>query len=90
MNDLYECLWHVGELLQTENCLDIFDEDFRPWPKFPAENGGEKFYAIHDRDKGTDLRHLRAFETREDIGVYRTVLMEVFKLFGGYWRNFGK
>ena len=90
MNDLYECLWHVDELLQTENCLVIFDEDFRPWPKLPAENGGEKFYAIHDRDKGTDLRHLRAFETREDIGVYRTVLMEVFKLFGGYWRNFGK
>jgi hypothetical protein len=28
------------------------------------------------------LAHLRAFETREDIGVYQPVLLEFFKLFG--------
>jgi hypothetical protein len=82
LNELYEHLWHVGGMLQTESCLDIFDDDFRPWPKHPAEMGGEKFYAIHDRDKVADLEHLRSYQTREDIGVYQTVLMEVFKLFG--------
>ncbi len=66
-------------LLQTESCLDIF---FRPWPKHPAEMGGDNFYAIHDRDKVADLEHLRSYQTREDIGVYQTVVMEVFKLFG--------
>jgi hypothetical protein len=82
LNELYEHLWHVGGMLQTESCLDIFDDDFRPWPKHQAEMGGDNFYAIHDRVKVADLEHLRSYQTREDIGVYQTVLMEVFKLFG--------
>ena len=69
-------------MLQTESCLDIFDDDFRPWPKHPFEMGGDNFYTIHDRDKVADLEHLRSYQTREDIGVYRTVQMEVLKLFG--------
>ncbi len=71
-----------GGMLQTESCFDIFDDDFRPWPKHLAELGGDNFYAIHDRNKVADLEHLRSYQTREDIGAYRTVLMEVFKLFG--------
>ena len=51
LNELYDHLWNVGELLTTESCLELFDDDFRPWPKHPLELGGDKFYAIHDRNK---------------------------------------
>jgi hypothetical protein len=30
LNDLYEELWNVGSLLQTDSCLDIFDDNYRP------------------------------------------------------------
>jgi hypothetical protein len=51
LNELYDHLWNVGELLTTDSCLELFHGDFRPWPKHPLEQGGDKFYAIHDRNK---------------------------------------
>jgi hypothetical protein len=52
LNDLYEELWNVGSLLQTDSCLDIFDDNYRPWPKLRGDTPiGVKFYDIHDRDK---------------------------------------
>ena len=51
LNELYDHLWNVGELLTTDSCLELFHGDFRPWPKHPIEQGGDKFYAIHDRNK---------------------------------------
>ncbi len=35
LNDLYEHVWNLGILLQTEKCLSILEPDFRPWPKVP-------------------------------------------------------
>ena len=59
LNDLYDHLWNLGELLTTDSCLELLDDDFRPWPKHPLEMGGDKFYAIHDRNK---VRYLQAKE----------------------------
>jgi hypothetical protein len=33
LNDIYEHVWNVGLLLQTNQCMSILDQDFRPWPK---------------------------------------------------------
>jgi hypothetical protein len=33
INDVYEEVWNVGILLQSEEALSILDYDFRPWPK---------------------------------------------------------
>jgi len=51
LNDLYEHLWNLGQLLTTERCFELLNDDFRPWPKHPSDAGGDNFYAIHDRNK---------------------------------------
>ena len=33
LNDVYEHVWNLGVVLQTEACLSILQRDFRPWPK---------------------------------------------------------
>ena len=56
LNDIYDHLWDVATLLTSEDCLSIFDEGFRPWPKI--KHGSEKswdFYDIHERHKARDL-----------------------------------
>ena len=58
LNDLYDHLWNLGELLTTDSCLELLDDDFRPWPKHPLEMGGDKFYAIHDRNKVRGSQHV--------------------------------
>jgi hypothetical protein len=83
LNDLYEKVWNVGALLQTEESITIMEERFRPWPR--VKEGTEAswdFYDIHDRNKAADLVLLRKYKDREDIDSYTVVLMEVFHLFG--------
>jgi hypothetical protein len=31
--DIYEQVWVVGSLLQSDDCLSILDDGYRPWPK---------------------------------------------------------
>ena len=83
LNDLYEEVWNVGELLQTDDWPTIMDEGFRPWPR--VKEGTEEswdFYDIHDRNKAADLLLLRKYKDREDIDNYTVVLKEAFHLFG--------
>ncbi len=53
--EIYEHVWNVGILLQSEECLTILDEGYRPWPKVETCKGGpvvaDFFYDVHDRDK---------------------------------------
>jgi hypothetical protein len=52
INDVYEEVWNVGVLLQSEEALTILELDFRPWPKI--KEGTEEsleFYKVHDRNK---------------------------------------
>jgi hypothetical protein len=55
LNNIYEDVWNVGTLLQSNECLTILDDDFRPWPKLETCKGGEavakQFYNVHDRNK---------------------------------------
>ncbi len=52
INDVYEEVWNVGVLLQSEEALSILDLDFRSWPEI--KEGTEEsieFYKVHDRNK---------------------------------------
>jgi hypothetical protein len=52
INDVYEEVWNVGVLLQSEDSLSCVDLDYRPWPKIKADTDESKeFYRIHDRNK---------------------------------------
>jgi hypothetical protein len=83
LNDLYEELWSVGSLIQTEESLSILDEGFRPWCR--VKEGTETswdFYDIHDLNKAADLVTLQKYKDREDLETYTVVLKEVLNLFG--------
>jgi len=83
LNDIYEHVWNLGILLQTEDCLSILEPDFRAWPKVRvAEAGSVEFYRILNRSKAIDLEELRGFRRREDICNYEPVLREILCLFG--------
>jgi hypothetical protein len=36
LNDVYEHVWNVGVLLESDLCLSILEPDYRPWPKVTA------------------------------------------------------
>jgi hypothetical protein len=84
LNDLYEEVWNVGSLLQTEDSLTVMEDAFRPWPRVRAEatEASWDFYDIHDRNKTADPVTSRNYTVREDIETYTVVLKEVFHLFG--------
>ena len=70
-------------LLQSDEPLAILADDFRPWPRFRANEGKSiSFYETLERNKHEDLKELRRFETRVDLDVYRPILIEVMNLFG--------
>ena len=77
LNDLYDFLWNLGELLQTDDCLSVLQPVYRPWPKIrEAEELSIQFYMILDRTREEDLSELRQYEGREDLDVYEPVLRE--------------
>ena len=52
INELYDHVWNVGVLLQSDDALSILELDYRPWPL--VKDGTEastEFYRIHDRNK---------------------------------------
>ena len=52
INELYDHVWNVGVLLQSDDALSILELDYRPWPS--VKDGTEastEFYRIHDRNK---------------------------------------
>jgi hypothetical protein len=70
-------------MLQTTQCMTIFNDGYRPWPHV-YKSGGEskKFYNRVDANFKADLVRLRTFETRSDSEVYGSILMQTFGLFG--------
>jgi hypothetical protein len=36
LNSLYEDLYALGTVLQTDNSMVVFDKGFRPWPHVPC------------------------------------------------------
>ena len=56
LNDIYEHVWNLGILLQTEDCLSILEPEYRGWPKVRvAEAGSVEFYRILNRTKEMTL-----------------------------------
>jgi hypothetical protein len=83
LNDLYDHLWNMGSLLQTEDALDVIDDLYRPWPRCRYNEGPSKLYYTHlEKHKAAERAELRAFETKSDVEMYKPILIEVLNLFG--------
>ena len=44
LNTLYEHLYGLGNMLQTPECMSVFDDGYRPWPRLIKEGKSDKFY----------------------------------------------
>ena len=83
LNDLYEYLWNLGVKLQSNSAMDVFDAEFRPWPKLhEADAISRTFYERLDRNKQAHLLELNAFRTRVDVVRYSQELKTQLALFG--------
>ncbi len=83
LSDIYEHVWNLGLLLQTEDCVSVLQSAYRSWPKAREEETcSEHFYAVLDRSREEDLAELRLYEGREDLENYEPVLRGVLHLFG--------
>jgi hypothetical protein len=52
INDIYEAVWNVGVVLQSDEALSILDLDYRPWTKVKEDTeASTEFYRVHDRNK---------------------------------------
>jgi hypothetical protein len=82
LNGIYDHLWAMGTLLQSDNSLDILAEDYRPWPKVES---AAKFYARRASDAAPNLgakRRELLREFKKDNADYVIILKEVLSLFG--------
>ena len=83
LNDLYEYLWNLGVKLQSNSAMEVFDAEFRPWPKLrEADAISRTFYERLDRNKQAHLLELNAFRTRVDVVRYSQELKTQLALFG--------
>jgi hypothetical protein len=77
LNIIYEHLYDVANVLQTENCMVVFDPQFRPWPHiFQNKNRSKKFYLHLEVNLETDMNNLRAFKGRADEDTYTGMIKE--------------
>jgi hypothetical protein len=83
LNGLYEHLYDLGTLLQTDNSMEVFNTGFRPWPHVSKPDGkSERFYAMVDLNLESDLKRLNNFHDRADSDNYCGLLRQVLKCFG--------
>ena len=83
LNDLYDSLYDMGTLLQTDNSLQILEVDYRPWPHvYRSGKRAKQFYEKIEKGKDQDLERLTAFRGRGDVDKYISILQNVLKLFG--------
>jgi hypothetical protein len=83
LNELYDHLWNVGVLLQSNNCLQVFEPEFRPWPKVhEGDMVSSAFYARLETNKVTDMAELNDYKRRKDVLRYTQELRTQLALFG--------
>ena len=82
LNELYEHLYDVGKMLQTPECMSVFDAGFRPWPRIIKAGQSDKFYTAVDANLEVDLDRLKTYNARADTESYCTILRKVLALFG--------
>ena len=75
LNGLYENLYDLGTVLQSDTCFSILDDNFRSWPHVYKDKGrSEKFYKAVDRNLTCDLARLRLDQEREDLEIYTGIM----------------
>jgi hypothetical protein len=83
LNEIYEHLYDLGKVLQTDQALTIFDPMFRPWPHiYHNKERSKKFYTRLERDLNADMTKLRAYKERADLEKYEAMLKKVLQVFG--------
>jgi hypothetical protein len=54
LSDIYDHVWNLGLLLQSDECFDVLQSDYRPWPKVrEGEAGSLTFYEVLHRTRFT-------------------------------------
>jgi hypothetical protein len=83
LNNLYEYLYDLGTKLQTDECMGVFEDGFRPWPHvYKGRGRSKKFYSQVDGNLKDDLTRIKNFLDRDDSLKYCKILRDVFKCFG--------
>jgi hypothetical protein len=83
LNNLYEYLYDFGIMLQTDQCLRVFETGFRPWPHvFKSRGRSRVFYDKVDLDLAEDLQRLNKYKDREDGEKCTGLLRQVLTCFG--------
>ena len=83
LNALYEDLYDVGLLMQTEKALVLLEPYFRPWPHlYQNKKRSAKFYTNLEHNLEADMGILRAYKTRDDVQTYEGMLRTVIGFFG--------
>lgn len=83
LNELYDYLWNMGVLMQSEAGIDIFEPEYRPWPKLHEGDAvSVRFYERLERNKNRDIAELNAFTSRADVLRYTQELKKQLVLFG--------
>jgi hypothetical protein len=74
LNELYDYLWNMGVFMQSEQGMDVFKPEYRPWPKLhEGDDVSIRFYERLERSKVADMAELNAFTTRLDVVRYSQV-----------------
>ena len=83
LNALYEYLWNVGVLLQSDGCLDILNPAYRTWPKVhEGDMVSTNVYRRLKKNKIEEMEELNSFTTRADVVRYTEVFKKQLGLFG--------
>jgi hypothetical protein len=83
LNQLYDHLWNVGVLLQSEDCFAVLEPQYRPWSKLhEADVVSDKFYGRLDINKEEHMRELNNYTLRKDVLRYTKELRTQLALFG--------
>ena len=52
LGDIYDHVWNLGVVLQSQGCLQVLQASYRPWPKLrEAEAGSLAFYKVLNRTR---------------------------------------
>ncbi len=78
LNDLYDHLWNMGTILQSEDACCVLENDYRPWPRVRYTEAASRHYYDHlEKTKTSALTELKQYKNKTDVAVYRPILLEV-------------
>lgn len=81
LNETYDHLWAMGEVLMGDTPFDVLAEGYRPWPEVEAMRSTYTTWGKDELAKKR-LEQLRGYASRADAAKYVPILKEVLALFG--------